>query len=249
MKLSVILGFIFGFGIILITVLTKEDTTLFLNWSSLTITLGGTLSAVIIYFSPGALIDASRAFVSIFTDKQHSANHVVNTIIEVSKRSKKTSYRTILKSSEVQNISFLEKGLTLISDGVDTDQTEDILIQESRARTARDRVAERVYAVAGSFAPMFGMMGTVIGLIAMLNRIEDPASMPAAMGLALVTTLYGLIFSSLMFKPISGKIRDKNNMDTNIRDIIIEGIRSIQNGDNSVITKEKLTVYLKDGLK
>ena len=249
MKLSVILGFIFGFGIILITVLTKEDTTLFLNWSSLSITLGGTLSAVIIYFSPGALLDAFWAFISIFTDKQHTPNYVVNILIDISKRSKKTSYRTILKSSKVKGISFLEKGLTLISDGVDTDQTEDILIQESRARTARDRIAERVYAIAGSFAPMFGMMGTVIGLIAMLNRIEDPASMPAAMGLALVTTLYGLIFSSLMFKPISGKIRDKNNIDTNIRDIIIEGIRSIQSGDNSVITKEKLTVYLKDGLK
>jgi chemotaxis protein MotA len=81
----------------------------------------------------------------------------------------------------------------------------------------------------------------------MLNQIDNPSAIPAAMGMALVTTLYGLILSALIFKPISGKIRDINNIDTNIRNIIIEGIRSIQKGENSQITKEKLAGYVKEG--
>ena len=249
MKLSVIIGFILGFGIILSTIFTKEDTSFFWNWSSLAITLGGTVSAIIVYFSPSALKDAVNAFVSIFVENHHTEFEVVDVIVDVSKRSKKTSYRTIIKSAAVKKIKFLEKALTLISDGMEPDQVEDILVQESRAKTARNRIAERVYGVAGSFAPMFGMMGTVIGLIAMLNRIENPSAIPAAMGLALVTTLYGLILSALVFKPISGKIRDKNNLDTNIRNIIIEGVRSIQSGENSQITKEKLSGYIKEGLR
>ncbi len=78
----------------------------------------------------------------------------------------------------------------------------------------------------------------------MLNRISDPASIPAAMGLALVTTLYGLILSVLIFKPISGKIRDKNHLETKIREIIIEGIASLHTIDNSQLLREKLNGYL-----
>jgi chemotaxis protein MotA len=249
MKSTVIIGFVLGFGIIFALIFSKEEVGFFLNWPSLAITLGGTSAAVIVYFSPEALKDAIIAFVNIFTEKYFIEHEVVEVLVDVSKRSKKTSFRTIIKSAAVKNIRFLEKGLTLISDGLEGHQVEDILLQESRAKTARNRVAERVFGIAGSFAPMFGMMGTVIGLIAMLNQIDNPSAIPAAMGMALVTTLYGLILSALVFKPISGKIRDKNNIDTNIRNIIIEGIRSIQKGENSQITKEKLAGYIKEGFR
>ena len=244
MKSSVIIGFLLGFGIIFSIILTKENTSYFINLSSVAITLGGTISAIIIYFSPEALKDALIAFVNIFTETQNSTREVVETIVNVSKRSKTNSFRTILKAADVKKIPFLEKGLTLISDGVDADQVEDIMVQESRAKTARNRVAERVYAIAGSFAPMFGMMGTVIGLIAMLNRIKEPSAIPSAMGLALVTTLYGLILSALILKPISGKIRVKNQRNTRLRLLVMEGILAIQRGENSKILEEKLKSFL-----
>jgi len=120
----------------------------------------------------------------------------------------------------------------------------DILVRDSRTSIEKHRLAERVFRIAGSFAPMFGMMGTVIGLIGMLNRINDPSSIPAAMGLALVTTLYGLILSALIFKPISGKIRDKSHMDTRIREIIIDGVISLHDIENSQLLREKLNGYL-----
>jgi len=244
MRLSVIIGFILGFGIIIISVITRENVSYFFNASSLAITLGGTLSAVIIHFSPHALKDAAISFWNIFSEKQFNASIIVKNIVDISKRSRKTSFRTILKANTVKKNSFLSKALTLVADGMEAAQVEEILVKDSRSTTDRNRIAERVFNIAGSFAPMFGMMGTVIGLIAMLNRIDTPAKMPAAMGLALVTTLYGLILSALVFKPIAGKIRDKNNIDTKIREIIIEGVLSIQRGENSQLTKERLSIYL-----
>ncbi len=245
MKISTIIGFILGFLIIGAAVLTKQDAHYYFSLPSLAITLGGTISATIIYFTPRALMYAVRSAVKIFTDRQHDPKEVMNLLVDINKRSRTTTFSTILKSAAVQRIPFLVKALTLVADGVERKKIEDILHRENRSFTERDRIAERVYSIAGSFAPMFGMMGTVIGLIAMLNRVENPEKIPAAMGLALVTTLYGLILSALIFKPLSGKIRDKNNIDTNVRDIIIEGVLSIQSKENPQITKERLLGYIK----
>lgn len=244
MKSSVIIGFLLGFGILFVTIFSKQNVEFFINWASFAITFGGTIAAVIIYFSPVALKDALTSFVDIFKGKQYNVQNIIDLIININKRSHKTSYGIILKSAEVKNVPFLEKGLILVADGVESSQLEGILTRESRSITERNRIAERVFGIAGSFAPMFGMMGTVIGLIAMLNRVDNPSAIPAAMGLALVTTLYGLILSALVFKPISGKIRDKNNIDSTIRRIIIEGVLSIQQGENSQVIKEKLLGYL-----
>jgi chemotaxis protein MotA len=244
MKLTVILGFIFGFGIILTIIFFKQDPSLYLNGSALAITLGGTISAVVIYFSPHALGNSLKAFINIFADKNYSHDHVVNLIVDICKESRKKSLKNLLDYETVKDIPFLEKGLTLLVDGVDAAHIEDVLERDNRTITEKNIIAERVFRIASSFAPMFGMMGTVIGLIAMLHRVKDPAAIPAAMGLALVTTLYGLVLSALVFKPISGKIRDKNQTDTRIRDIIIVGVLSIKKGENSHITREKLEGYL-----
>ena len=245
MKISTIIGFILGFAIVGAAIFTKEDVHFYLSWASLAITLGGTISATIIYFTPKALWYALNSAVRIFTDVQHDPKKVMELLVDINKRSRTTTYSTILKSAAVRRIPFMVKAITLVADGVDRKKIEDILHRENRSFTERDRIAERVYSIAGSFAPMFGMMGTVIGLIAMLNRVENPEQIPSAMALALVTTLYGLILSALIFKPLSGKIRDKNNIDTNVRDIIIEGVLSIQSKENPQITKERLLGFVK----
>ena len=244
MKLSVIIGFLFGFGIILSVIFFKQDPSLYLNWPALAITFGGTLSAVVIYFSPQALMNAGKSIIAIFKDKQYSEINLIDIILNISKQSRKTSFKSLIENESIKEIPFLAKGLNLVADGEDITHIDEVLSRDSRSMTEKNIVAERVFRIAGSFAPMFGMMGTVIGLIAMLHRVKDPAAIPAAMGLALVTTLYGLILAALVFKPLSGKIRDKNNTDTRIRDIIIAGIISIKKEENSHKIKEKLLGYL-----
>ena len=244
MKSSIFIGLIMGFGLIIGTILTKEDTSFFLSLPSFAITFGGTLSAVIIYFSPKALKDALKGFSKIFSEKQLYARNIADDLINLCKQSHSISLRSLLDIDIVKENSFLRKGMNLVADRADPEEIEEIMIRESQSINEMNIIAERVFRIAGGFAPMFGMMGTVIGLIAMLNRVEDPASIPAAMGLALVTTFYGLVLSALVFKPISGKIRDKNHMDTRVRDIIIVGVVSIRNGENSLITKEKISGYL-----
>jgi chemotaxis protein MotA len=197
----------------------------------------------LLYFSK--LISINWGYFSkLFTEKAFTSKQMMDSMVSLSRDARNNGIRSILNSSVVTNNKFLEKALMLVADGEDAELIEETLVQESLTVTDRYTLGEQVFKTGGSIAPQFGMMGTIIGLIAMLNRVEDPASIPAAMGLALVTTLYGLVMSALFFKPAAGKIRIKNQMDSKVREIIIQGTLSIQKGDNPQITKEKLSIYL-----
>jgi chemotaxis protein MotA len=244
MRLTVFIGYLLGIIVVVGTILTKEDTSYFLDPGALAITLGGTLSALLVHFSPKAFTSALSSFGKLFTEKAYNPNQMMESMVAISRETRKNGIRSALNSSLVMENKFLAKALMLVADGEDADTVEEALMQESVAITERSTLGEQVFKVGGSLAPQFGMMGTIIGLIAMLNRVEDPASIPAAMGLALVTTLYGLLMSALLFKPSAGKIRLKNQIDTKVREIIIQGTLSIQKGDNPQITKEKLSIYI-----
>ncbi|MCF7912655.1 MAG: MotA/TolQ/ExbB proton channel family protein [Candidatus Cloacimonetes bacterium] len=244
MRLSVYIGYLLGIAVIVITIATKEDTSYFIDPGALAITLGGTIAALLVHFSPKAFSSAFNSFSKLFTEKGFNARQMMESMVSLSRDARNNGIRSILNSSLVSENKFLEKALMLVADGENEELIEETLIQESITITERYTLGEQVFKTGGSIAPQFGMMGTIIGLIAMLNRVEDPASIPAAMGLALVTTLYGLVMSALFFKPAAGKIRIKNQIDTKVREIIIQGTLSIQKGDNPQITKEKLSIYL-----
>ena len=243
MKITII-GFVSGFGIVAAAIFLKEERAFYLNLTAILVVVGGTISAVCIYFSYDALRYAMRSFTEIFYQNTMSPKKLITVLMEVSRESRHVDFIEVLGFNSVKKIPFLEKGLTLIADNVEEPQIRRIMNQYSQSLTRENRIAERVFGIAGSFAPMFGMMGTVIGLIAMLHRVDDPSSIPAAMGLALVTTLYGLMLSALIFTPISGKIRDRNHFNTRLREIIIEGILAIKRGENTQIIKEKLDGFV-----
>ncbi len=246
MRTTIILGLVCGFGLIYAVMFMDNSIPYFLNHSALIVVLGGTISAMMIYFSPYALRCALSVFYRLLTEKQVDRGNLINLIIVLSKKARRSGFIDLYSSAKDLGIPFLEKGLRLLADGVDENELFDILSRESDTTFTEHRTAERFFRVAGSFSPLFGILGTVMGLIAMLNNITNPAAIPAAMGMALVTTFYGIAFSALFFKPISGKIKDKNNTENQKRKIIVEGILAIYRGENSQKTKERLMTYLQN---
>lgn len=244
MKSSLIIGLILGIAVIVFVIFLNEDVSLFINYSGLLITLGGTICAILIYFSYNDIYHAFSAFGKIIFEKDHSEKEIIKSLVEINSDARKNGVNNITNYEAYTNFSFLIKGITLIADNMDPAFIRDVLLRENRGLTRKHNIAENVFYVAGSLSPMFGMMGTVIGLIAMLNRVQIPEEIPAAMGLALVTTLYGLILAALIFKPISGKIGVRNLRNTRLRLLVLEGILSIQRGDNNLILKERLHGFL-----
>jgi len=241
---TTILGLFLSLFIILLVILSKQNVSLFISWQSLAITLGGTLAATVTYFSAEALDFTTDVLVKLFKRKEINPMELVKIIVKTAQDIHYKDILDLIENEEIAKAPFFRKGLILIADDVNPTYIKQILIRHSQAITAQYRIAERVFAVSGSFAPMFGMLGTVIGLISMLTKINDPQEIPYSMGLALITTMYGLILSATFFIPISGKIRDMNHIQTNHRALIIEGVMAIYQKENTHIVNERLLSYL-----
>jgi chemotaxis protein MotA len=139
---------------------------------------------------------------------------------------------------------FLRKGIQLVVDGTDPEIIRNIMETELNHMESRHATGIKVFEDWGIFAPAFGMIGTLIGLILMLANIEDKSAIGPGMSTALITTLYGAILANLVFIPVANKLTTVNNQEILIREIMIEGTLSIQSGDNPRIVKEKLVSFL-----
>lgn len=244
MKSSLIFGLVVGLAIIVYVIYLNEDVSLFLNYSGLLITIGGTLCAILIYFSYSDIKHAFSSLGQIISEKDYKEQEIIDSLIEINNEARKNGVNNITNVETYTNFPFLIEGMSLVADNMDPTFIRDVMLRENRGLTRKHNIGENVFYIAGSLSPMFGMMGTVIGLIAMLNKVQKPEEIPAAMGLALVTTLYGLIMAALIFKPISGKIGIRNLRNTRLRLLVLEGILSIQRGDSNMILKERLHGFL-----
>jgi len=243
MRSTTLLGLLLGFGTIYLVISADGSITYFANWEAFVIVTIGTISALTIYFTPYALATAFKIFFRLLTERQISDANLVELMVYLSRKARRVGFIELFQTTKGIGIPFLEKGLMLLADGMEKDSIEEILEQESETIYAEHKIAERFFRTGGSFSPLFGILGTVMGLISMLHNIQNPQAIPAAMGLALVTTFYGLIFSALFFKPIAGKINNKNESEYQKRKIIIEAVLSIQRGENSQRIKERLVTF------
>src|SRR5690606_21880789 len=139
---------------------------------------------------------------------------------------------------------FLKTGLQVVVDGLDADQVSEVLQIEIAAADERHQLGISFFKTLGAYAPTFGMLGTVIGLINMLGSLSDPDQLGIGMSLALLTTLYGVLFANLMFLPVAARLERLNSEEMSARDLALDGILSIQSGVSPRVLVERLETYL-----
>jgi chemotaxis protein MotA len=140
--------------------------------------------------------------------------------------------------------AFLAKSIQLLVDGTDADGLRMILEKEIENVRGRHSIGKGVLESMGTVAPAFGMMGTLIGLVLMLRELDDPSKIGVGMATALITTFYGVLMANLIFLPMSGKLDIRSKEETLLKELIVEGVVSIQSGDNPSIVEEKLKGFL-----
>ncbi len=240
MKISTFIGILISLFIVLFAVYNKGDLQDFVDITAVVVTLGGTLVTIISTYS---ISDFFFSFKRLFTiNKEDNISHddLVDIIVSISKDSRSLTFKEIIDFDEVQQLKFLRSGLNLITDNIPSSEIALLLEKESLSLFNKDKKASKVFGLASNISPMFGMIGTVIGLISMLSSFEDPTIVPKAMSLALVTTLYGLVLSVVFFRPLSGKLSSQAEKAFINRKIIIEGIRGMLNKKNSELIKAGL---------
>ena len=245
MDLGTILGMICGFGLVIVAMGMGGGLAWFVNAPSASIVGGGTLGAVLINYPLSDILGVVKVAKNvIFAPPLMETDRAIELLVEMSKTARREGILALENKMDTIKEPFLVKGVELVVDGVDPEVLSKILYTDLEFAEERHRLGAEIFSTMGNFAPAMGMTGTLIGLVKMLMQMDDPSSIGPAMAVALITTFYGVILANLLFLPIAGKLRTRSSQEVMVKQLIINGILSVQSGDNPRIVEQKLHSFL-----
>lgn len=237
-------GLILAIGLILYGILSGGTISSFIDVGSLAITVGGTFAAIFISYPLNEVKKIPTFIALAMKEDVISKVDIITMFSDFSKRARREGLLSLEDSMANVEDKFLKKGMQMVIDGVEPDNIKDILELEIAKLEDRHRIGVAMFNKLGSFAPGFGMIGTLIGLINMLVKLDDPSTITSGMATALITTLYGSLIANVLFLPIAGKLNHKTEVEIEIKELMIEGILAVQSGVNPRIIEETLVTYL-----
>ena len=250
MDITSILGVIIGAVLIVFVGISPAKLGNFWDEASIAIVLGGTVAAAIASYPFGRLKTLLKHTKILFQGKKYNIGALIDTLVEMAQLARKNGLLALEEKANEIDDPFFKQGIMLIVDANDPDKVRAILENDIECMSARHEDSAALYDKASSVAPAFGMVGTLVGLINML-RTMDPTSgggdLGGSMSTALVTTLYGCILAHMIFGPIANNLRIRDSEEVLCKQIIVEGIMSIQSGENPKALREKLLTYIPQG--
>ncbi len=242
MDFASIIGILSGLSLIVSAIYMKGDLTNFFNLAGIMIVLGGTISCTLLTFPLKDVIKAFQAALFVFYERKIDPNDMVKSIIKLSRISRNQGLIAISKVETDHPI--LKKGCNLIADGAEEDIIKNALRTEIDSLKHRHLSVQDIFVKMGMFSPAFGMIGTIIGLVQMMNQLDDPDNIGPAMAIALLTTFYGVLLSTLFFLPIAGKLKARTMTELKNMEIIFEGAISILRNNNPLMVFERLSSFI-----
>ncbi len=244
MDLATLIGILASFGLVGYAILTGDGASTFLNGPSLVIVVGGTLGATLVCFPMKTVFGVIGVVRKALFFRGLDNQKIIGSLESLAKRARKEGLLSLQGAGSEIPDAFYSTGLQLVVDGQEADTIESILATEIEYVEARHSVGALLMKTMGTFAPAFGMIGTVIGLIQMLQTMNDPSSIGPSMAVALVTTFYGALLANVLFLPMVTKLEQRSNQEVEQKNLIMEGLLSIHAGDNPRILVQKLSAFV-----
>ena len=216
----------------------------FIDGQSALITIGGAMCAIMASNTMSGFIGGLKTIALVFKSPALDSPAIIAKIIELSNVARKEGLLALEEAAADLDDAFLKKGILLIVDGTDPDLVRAILETELVSTEARHKGNIKLWEDIASMGPAWGMIGTLVGLINMLQALDDPSSIGPSMAVALITTLYGSMMANWICTPVASKLKVDNDMEMSVKEIMIEGLLSIQAGENPRVIEEKLKSFL-----
>jgi chemotaxis protein MotA len=244
MDLATILGIVSAFGLVIIAIVMGGGIGLFINIPSLMIVVGGTLGATMINYPLKDMLKAVSIVKNAFFASNSAPEDIVSQFVDFGGKARREGILAL--EADVKNIKdeFLGKGLQLSVDGLEPQAIENIMDTEVDYLRDRHSLGAEIFSTMGTFAPALGMIGTLIGLVQMLQAMDDPSSIGPAMAVALLTTFYGSVMANLVYMPLAGKLRTRSKEETLTKEMIIQGVISLTKGENPRILEQKMLAFM-----
>ena len=245
MDLATIIGLVLAWGAFFGSIVMEGgELKAMINPSAALLVFGGTLGATMISFPLSAVIGLAGVVKNAFLGKKEDMGEIIRRLVSFAEKARREGLLAL--EDEVQGVDdpFLKKGIQLAIDGTDPELVREIMQTDIEFLGSRHHDGANFFATMGGFAPTLGVIGTVAGLVHMLANLSDPGSMGPSIAAAFIATLYGVSSANLIFLPLSNKLKATSHEEVLAREIVTEGILSIQAGDNPRIVEEKLKAFL-----
>lgn len=241
---GIIIGASICLGLIAIGLVLSGNGVEALNPISLLIVLGGTFGATLVHYAWYDIRFAWICFKQILLQKNYHPRERIAYLVDLAQTVRAQGLLTLEQEARDVTDSFLGMALDLTVDGQQEADIKRILETEMRASQDRASRGAQVFHTMGTYAPALGLIGTIIGMMEMLTGLNDPTTVGPAMAVALTTTLYGAVFSNLIFLPIAGKLKNQSEEEILVKAITVEGILAIGRQENPTLIEQKLQGYL-----
>jgi len=244
MDLATVIGICLSFGLVISAITMGGSPFVFLSLPSALIVIGGTIGATLVNYPLKNFLGLVGIIKNTFFHKAEEPSTIIDRFLEFANKARREGILSLEPALKEVEDEYLRKGLQLTVDGLEPEMIKEILETDISYLEDRHETGADIMSVLGTFSPAMGMIGTVIGLVQMLQTMEDPSTIGPAMAIALITTFYGALLANLVFNPMSGKLRTRSKQEVLNKEIMLEGILSISKGENPRIIEEKLNSYL-----
>jgi chemotaxis protein MotA len=261
MDFGTIIGLFAGVGIIAIGVLRGGgDLYWFFNLNSILIVFGGTLAAAMVNYPLKNILGLFGVLKNAFSSDDYDYQGVIGELVEKGEKARKNGVLSLEADLPSIESTFLRNGIELAINERDSARLRNYLNLEMSNIHNRHKMGQEIFFYLGAYAPAFGMLGTVMGLIIMMNNFSGGsvaeinsidfdvakkfAQLLGGMGLALITTFYGVLLANLVFLPIGGKLTRKSQEEMMLKSIVVEGIISIHSKEHPILMREKLMTFV-----
>ncbi|HNO77922.1 MAG TPA: MotA/TolQ/ExbB proton channel family protein [Phycisphaerae bacterium] len=244
MDIATIIGLIAGSGLVLWGMLSGASLEMFVDYPSVAIVLGGASATALISFPLKDVFKIAKVVKHTILFKTRDKSELIKELVHYAEVARRDGILSLENSVREMDDEFLVSGIQMAVDGTDPELIEAVLESEVDAIEERHAQGKAIFDNIGRFAPAFGMIGTLIGLVKMLANMDDPSKIGAGMAVALLTTMYGALVANLIALPIGEKLGRRSAEELMIKSIIVRGVMAIQSGDNPRVVEQKLLTFL-----
>jgi chemotaxis protein MotA len=245
MDLATIGGLILAWGAVVSNIFIEGGhLSSLMNLGAAILVVGGTLGATIMGISKEDIFNIPNVLKKSFFTEPAKLDSIIGTLVDLSRTVRKEGLLSLERVNEGIKNEFFKKAIQIVVDGLDAEQVRTILETDLDLLDERHKRSQKIFVTMGGFAPTLGIIGTVLGLVHMLANLSTPDTMGPAIATAFIATLYGISTANLIYLPIGNKLKLASEEEKLERRIILEGIISIQAGDNPRILEEKLLTFL-----
>lgn len=244
MDFGTIFGVLAGVGLVVSAILSGSGLGTFYNLPSMLIVGGGTLAATAIAFPTKELRLIGSVTRRVFNSPKKDLVGTIKFLLECKRLASRDGFVALESMAKKAPTKPMEKGLALVADGTDPNTIREILSTEQRTIEEHHRLGQKIFNEMAKYAPAFGMVGTLIGLVQMLATLDDPSTIGPKMAVALLTTFYGALIANLIFLPMVTKLDRRLQVEIQQVQLMTVGMLSINRDDTIVIMREKMKAFL-----